>query len=67
MIGAAQPNAHRHPEASLSAQDVAANNLSAVRPPHSGSRLAINNRPDRTLRDDVRRAHPFLVAAVSGR
>src|SRR5258708_33032260 len=41
--------------------------LSAVRPRRSGSRLAINSRPDRNLRDDVRRGHPFLVAEVSGR
>src|SRR5260370_26565343 len=42
-------------------------NLSALRPPHSGSRLSIDDPPDPNPRDDERRALPFLVAEVSGR
>jgi hypothetical protein len=54
MIGAAQTNAHRHRKRLCRPKTMPPTELSAVRPPRSGSRLAINNRPDRNLRDDVR-------------
>jgi hypothetical protein len=69
MIAAAQVNAHRQRKrlcrpTALSAQGVVGMNSIDLRPPPSGSRLAISNRPDRNLRDDERRAHPFLVPAI---
>jgi hypothetical protein len=69
MIGAAQVNARRQRKrlcrpTALSVQGLVGMNSIDVRPPRSGLRLAISNRPDRNLRDDEWRAHPFLVAAI---
>jgi hypothetical protein len=59
MIGAAQVNAQRQPKrlcrpTALSVQGVVGDQLIDVRPPRSGLRLAINNRPDRNSRDEDR-------------
>jgi hypothetical protein len=67
MIGSAQADARHHSKRLCRPKTVPPIDLSAVRPPRSGSRFAIDNRPDRNLRDDVWRTHPVLVAAVSGR
>jgi hypothetical protein len=63
MIGAAQTNAHHHRKRLCRPKTLPPTDLSAVRAPRSGSRLAINNRPDRNLRDDVRARSPFLGRA----